>query len=750
MRDIDDVLCSLADDPADYERQGGIALFLRHGIEYSLEIADRPGVGLAVTATQADGTRLYVPFLSYVQREVLALPRLAGQIVRALERSWATRPGRFIEGPAEWATGKNTGVWGESGRQLPDLLMQGEPDSVHLVQLMAKAGQGKTALLEHVALDLARKYQPEPYPTPILLPVDLLGRYVGTVEDAIAGSLNNTYLFPGLSQRDVILALRRRWLVLALDGFDELAARVGVRESFLRISELLDQLSGSGTVVLSARESFFDLYRITTAIRTYLQGYSTSVVRLSRWTQSQGIDVFQQAKSKEPETDLRDLLHAFDGDEEIVFHPFFLTRLAILWVTGERFLEASDKATRTARSRYVIETFVQREATEKWTDRDRKPLLDLAGHTAMLGGIAEEMWRSGAFRLTREELELSAEIGLADREVTASHLELIRSRLPHHAALATRGDTWSFVHDRFFDFFLGVRLGELLAREAMGGVKQVLAVKELAPDVIEWVFDRSDVSRQRASGVMRVLNELVADGAEGALGSNAGQLASRILLASSEQAPLEAVGHTFVGEVLTGWTYKHVTFRDCNLWQADLSGTRFEECAIVNCKLADVRVSRDTVLRNTEFVGGTISSVELKDDRHLFSPEGIRRKLEQLGARIRLAGPAVEMADHTESQFTEEMSRCVERFVQMSENSSDIPVDDLEAEFEDVARAVVRIGVSTGLMREVNKQLGGPRRKFVRFKGSRTLFLKGQAGKTGDASIDNFWVELPRRYRQTK
>ena len=391
----------------------------RHGREYTFSLKTVAGIGLAIR--RDDGT--YEHVASYIQRNLLELPRLASQIQRALDREQGKRPGKFVEGPADFEHRKNREHWQSAYSGIDAYLSEGEPDTTRIVQLMAAAGKGKTVLLETVANSFARKYHPDPYPKPILLPIDLLGRYTGNISDAIAGSLNNTYLFPNLTQRDVILGMKKRWIILALDGFDELVARIGVRDAFLGISDLVDQLDGNGDIILSARESFFDLFQITTGIRTYLQtrrgSYSTATIRLSQWTEEQGKEVFSGLGSKNPKDDLHSLSHAFEDDREVVLHPFFLTRLAALWVGGERFESATGQLDTLSRSRYVIETFLQRETYEKWKDRDGNPLLSADGHREMLGAVAEEMWRSGAFTFSIEELRIAAEIGLQTEDLHA-------------------------------------------------------------------------------------------------------------------------------------------------------------------------------------------------------------------------------------------------------------------------------------------------------------------------------------------
>jgi hypothetical protein len=462
MNEWDEVLRQLTDNPdKDYLREGGTVWLMRQGQEHLLNLKMIPSIGTAVETPPpgVEGKRELTPIAEYIQKVLLGLPRLAGQLIRTLDKTIGDRPVPFVEGPAECLSGKAAQTWPNSVASLRQHLNEKEAGTTRFVQLMAPAGQGKTVLLEQIALENARAYQPHEYPVPLLLPVDLLGRYVGTIDDAFAGSLNNTYKFPSLTQRDVIECIRHGWLILALDGFDELVARVGARDAFLRISDLLEQLKGTGAVVVSARESFFDLYRITAAIRTYLQpklgSYDTSVVKLLPWDRPQGVKVFRALDSPTPEADLDALSSVFEGDTDIIYQPFFLTRLAKLWRAGERFGGAGTASGGQARKSYVIETFIQRETTEKWKDRQGNPLLAAEGHNIMLAAVAEEMWRAGAFRLHLDELKLAAEVGIHQLGLPPSLVEDVKAHIPTHAVIRAADRSYAFHHDLFFYYFLG-------------------------------------------------------------------------------------------------------------------------------------------------------------------------------------------------------------------------------------------------------------------------------------------------------
>jgi hypothetical protein len=745
----DKVLSLLADDPADYEREGNVATFVRQGRESLLSFREVPTAGLCI---QKDGPPASggntIPVATFIQRDLLGLPRLAAQLVRTLERGQQGRPGRFVEGPASFLGEKDLEHWAKCGLELRKFLVQAEAGTTRVLQLMAPAGQGKTMLLENVAISLARAYQPDPFPTPILLPVDLLGRYVGTIDDAIAGSLNNTYLFPGLTQRDVNLAVQHRWLILALDGFDELVARVGVRDAFRRITDLLDQLDGSGTVILSARGSFFDLFQISSAIRTYLQprrgAYTTATLQLLGWNDEQGVEFFDGLGSPSPEQDLRGLLAAFEQDREIVLQPFFLSRLAKLWSKGERFDGAGGLPSPIARAKFVIERFIERESVEKWVDREGHPILLPGAHSEMLSTIAEEMWRSGAFRLDAEELRIAGELGLSQLAIAREAVAEAVNKLPTHAALSVRDGQYAFVHDQFLYHFLAHRIAHLLSAEDLYSLREIFRARELSPPIVDWVVWAYCTRGCEMSTALKSLSAVRQGQADPTLDSNAARVCAALLAHAEPNRAVEVVGYTFVGDVFKDRVYTRLTFRNCRFWHLDLSSTRLSDCRFQSCALGDIMVDEATSLRSCVFEDSSIDRVETPELGTFFAPRDVERALCRLGAQF--VGPAPVAVTEQAPIAGSEAIQIAERFVRASARTCDVAVEEMESRFGHEAQVVARIGVESGVFKEVSKGVSGPRRTFVRFAVDRDRLLEGQLGPTGDSIVDRFWAAVAKRF----
>lgn len=743
MNDVEDTLREIADDADDFEKAGGSVSMRRRGQQFTFELRTVPTIG--VCALFPDGRQ--EPIETFIQKDLLQLPYLANQICRTLERAAEKRPAPYIDGPSETYTpGGTPHRWDQTLAELTKTIVNPEFGTTHIVELMASAGQGKTVLLEQVATNSVLTYQPGPYPHPIVLPVDLLGRHVGNVDDAIAGSLNNTYASPGLTQADVILCLRHRWLVLALDGFDELVARVGVADAITHIKELVDDLRGSGTILLSARATFFELYEIANGIRRFLNpadgSYTTTVVRLLPWENKQGRELFSAMGSTAPEQELDRLLNIFEADQKIVFHPFFLTRLAVLWKKGDAFQHLPGRSEGLNRAKWVIDTFIEREHQDKWTGKDGRPLLTAEQHAILLAGIAEEMWLTGAFRLNPEELRLAAQMGLADLRLHADVLQQVSERTPTHAALTGNGRQFSFFHDQFLHYALGYRLATYLIQDAFNNVAKLFSPRTLPPDAIEWL---DWLFHQGQGDVMKVvtgLNTITSGGFQAApLYENSSLVLARLLAGRLDG--VELAEQRFFGDALSKRTYNKIVFTRCSFWEIDLTGTKMLGCRFESCEFGSMLIDESTDLTGSVFNRCKMRPIRAKDGRSSFTPKDVEDRLRDLGATVELAPEPPKKAHAAISQ---EVTDCIEYVVRLSERTCDVAVEDVEQRYSDLAADVMKKAQARSIVRRISRPAAGRPKTFFRFQVDRSEFLEGQGRLTGDLSIDQFWSDIATEY----
>ncbi len=743
--EIYDLFRDLSDSDDQFMAEGDTIIFTHHGGEHILSVAHVPGIGPAMR--RKDTEESWIAVTTFIQKEILKLPVLAKQVLRALQRKHQEQKIKgFIDGPSQIRDSDGSTEDSSAKSSLEQFLTTPNYGSTQVIELMAPAGQGKSVLLEHLAIEAAKSYQPDPYPFPLLLVVDLLGRYVGTIHDAIAGSLSNSYIFPGLTGRDVSFCLRQRWLNLALDGFDELVARVGNREAFLRAKELIDDLEGSGTVILSARDTFFDLYEVDASIRTYLQPrkgtYDIKAINLKSWGRTQGRRIFELLEASDPDQELSNLLQTFHEDTEIVFRPFFTTRLATAWLEGERFNEIGEPGEKLDRWNYVIRVFLEREATEKWRSRDDSlPLLDIDGHVAMLGSLAEEMWRSNAFTLTKEEVELAGQVGLNDLGLSPSLVDDLVKRLPTHGVLSPAGEKGvKFIHDNFFTYLLGQRLGRSISCHDTASVEAILQASELSPLCVEWATWRV---KKEAVSIQQSLQWLLTSTAhkrENVVlsGNVANLLGSAARHGQISDLSVDKV--EFFGDALKETKLSSIVFNQCSFWVVDLCGAVLTNCTFNLCKFGKVLLDENTRFDGSSMSNPEFSEIELKDQTGFYSPTEIASLINRRGASIENDTVIRQDEQQASRQVQREVIVCLDKMRRAK--TWDVAVEDIEEKFGDLALEIVRLGVEANVLREINRDTSGGKKDFVRFTVDRERLYSGQLGKTGQENIDRFWDSL--------
>jgi hypothetical protein len=137
----DELIRQFADEPDEYQRDGRDRPLLATWPGVSLSLRAVAGIGLRCGD---EGDESLVPLPTFIQKEMLELPRLAAQICRALEKVQSRRPAPFIDGPAELNTVRGCVDMAACSRHVSEkYLVELERGTTRLLQLMAGAGKGK-------------------------------------------------------------------------------------------------------------------------------------------------------------------------------------------------------------------------------------------------------------------------------------------------------------------------------------------------------------------------------------------------------------------------------------------------------------------------------------------------------------------------------------------------------------------------------------------------------------------------------
>lgn len=126
-------------------------------------------------------------------------------------------------------------------------------NSTKVLMLDGPAGIGKTGLIEQMALRRAEVYKEKG--GALILHVKSRGRVLSNLQDLMAFSLQT--IRSHITYDQVPVLVKHGLLVLAIDGFDELGDPNGYELAWAQLSEMVDSVRGSGSIVLAGRDTFF-------------------------------------------------------------------------------------------------------------------------------------------------------------------------------------------------------------------------------------------------------------------------------------------------------------------------------------------------------------------------------------------------------------------------------------------------------------------------------------------------------------
>jgi hypothetical protein len=403
---------------------------------------------------------------------------------------------------------------------------------------------------------------------------------------------------------------------------------------------------------------------------------------------------------------------------------------------GERFASLPTSSA-TAKTSYVIDTFVAREVAEKWVDRDGNVILSREGHLAILRSIAEEMWRGGAFVLDSQEIRISAELALAELALPAGVVRDILDRMPTHGVLIPKGRGLAFIHDRFLQYFVGTRIGELCLRGEGDALRALLEASSMGPDISEWAVWQSSSNSAKAidylcSGVSLPWDTV------GRL--NCGSLLAGLIRTNGTSPLLEQ--QLFSEQDFYGAAVTSVTFEKSSFWQVDFRGAAFTNCTFSRCEFGEVLLDLTTSFKGSVFSDCTFTGAETGDG-HAFGKDLVDL-FERIGGKVIL--PSDTPAQPTRT-IRPELLETVERAVRSSEKTCDVAIEDLEEDFGADAKVFHKLALEHQVVRFAKKDASGKPKTFFRFKVDRSQFLAGQAGPVGNEAIDGFWAAAEKRSR---
>lgn len=648
IADLIQDISPFADDEEDVAVDpDGTIMFARGGDEVACRLVIS-GSGDTLVDTE-QGMLTYRRFITHY------LGRLDLFAQRIIEKR--PRPPFFIDGDANLHSAAEPLLTGKAMSLIQDQCVNPNPFAARVVFLTADAGHGKTVLLqEHQAVQAKAFLSGEAHY--VFWHIDLQGRQLLRLSEAMMGDLGDMRV-AGLWWQGVIRLIRHRALVVAIDGFDELAAEQGGTDAVGALANLVDQLGGKGTIVAASRRTFFDtedyLKRANMFGRAIASPSEFNQISLLPWSSEEGVAYLAAVevdgeRFEDPASAYVDIATELGGSDQhpIVARPFLLAQMARALLryrlSAADFLRGIDEPLKGVAA--VVEAFVSREVQEKWRFRETgEPYLSTEQHMQLLADVAEEMFRSGTDRLPIDVVEALAVLLLEAWGVDVSRRHQILEMVRKHVLLVVPPDgdasVRSFDHPEFRDYFMAVALRGRLQAIARGEDTQelgrFLSIAQVSDATARYACGMLDLEASAAVNVVRGLEQVVRDEWKPTfVHTNVGTILPFVLdgqlfdQAVTFDASAICSSIVFADTELHSVVLRHVTFVNAVFERVSWNGVVLEEC-----DLGDVTIDTACDWSQVHIVRSSVGSIRLvhegEEVAREFAPERIRWRLQELG-----------------------------------------------------------------------------------------------------------------------
>ena len=535
--------------------------------------------------------------------------------------------------------------------------------------LTAEAGEGKTVVMGELARRTAKAYL-ENKQDWIFVPIELSGRPFLRLDEVIIGTLSNVYRFRSCYIESFIELVKLGYIVLGLDGFEEMAIEGVEGDVVSSLGNLLNDLDSQGRLVFSTRTAYYRYANLEAQSKLFDSFRNKDVefaeIKLSKWSRDQFIALMQTYgyTGKEGMGVWNALKEALNEDHPILTRAVLARKLVDgLWQSGEGDEDLSvevAKKFRGANYQDAVAGFIQmlleREKT-KWISKDEiaRPLLTVDQHELLLREIAEELWRSNVEVVNREALlELMELVSDAYFKLRPVDVEQCKERVIHHAFLSPINDRYyGFCHVEFYHYYLGQHLAkEFLENAPISHIRRFMD-RKLLPRV---ALDEC-CRIIRASGKMDVSVEKVKSCVSdvlrtSCLSQNACSLL--ILMHNNSEKALEVKDLYCPAQILGRVVLANARFEGCVIECIDWRSGASKNVTFINCEISAVALRDGVDLSGISIDERSIPAV-LKYYRdgevgEIYSPVGICAHLRRAGAKIGMEAVPMKDGDYEEDR----------------------------------------------------------------------------------------------------
>ena len=584
-----------------------------------------------------------IPYRTFLAKILGRLDLMAEKIVRKYEDEGDKI---YVDADAicYHGTAKDTG---EAKQMLKDICSESNQYATKICFVTADAGHGKTVLLRQYQYDNAKDYL-RSRSNYIFWHIDLHGRDLVRLNEAMMYEVGSLRM-GGLYYNSILTLIRNGLLVLAIDGFDELAAEIGGEKVLGSLANIVDELDGQGILIAASRRTFFntqDYFKRTRLLRgTVDSSCEFDELKLNNWGEKQCVQYltyFYNNKIAKDEFNSMSQILGEDNCHPILERPFLFVKL-VLYAYENKPSTKPSEFLKQGGGQYdsvnaVINAFIKREV-QKWTCYDNesgKPYLKFEQHVELLMEIANEMWCSQKNYISVETVQYLATILIDSWNIQPDLRAQIIRMVESHAFLvvAENGDNYRrFDHDEFKDYFLACKLNAIFTKSDNASLSQklrnFLSKSQIQESVARYLYHMLD--KNKVYNYVDALVSLVTkEWRPSYIQSNVGVLIPYLLNDKDEKKVEISCKITFSSIIFENKSLKNISFRDCNFINVSFKNTSFEDISFYNCTFSDIRfkesahnIFKDVVIDESCSIG-MVTKINDEDEYDSeYSPESI-------------------------------------------------------------------------------------------------------------------------------
>ncbi len=685
------IVTTFADEDGELLFEGGKLLMSIRGQDLEAQIQEAPN---GVLVIHDDGSEWRAE--KWIRSVLARLDMLADRIIK-----YVSPPEHFVSPSGKLSDNFDHSAgdlnFNDSTSELRQRLGQQPAGMTSIYFLTSDAGEGKTSLIEKISVDQALAFK-EKQASTLILPVPLGGRSFQQFDDAVIALLSNKLRFQFLYYDSFLELVKMGAIIPAFDGYEEMLVDSETGEAILAISNLVEQLSSSGTLLVTAHRGYFNSSlraqsRVVDSVRIQ-EDIEIHHYALDRWNREVFLEYARKREIPCPDELYENVKQRLGREDHPVLTRAVLVRRLMDVAKEDRQIDIFLDRLGQSQTDYFfdfVDGIIHRESEHKWIDRsgtDQSRLLTLDEHHELLAEIASEMWICSVDALNLDVVQVIIEIFVEANNMRPDIFRQIDKRITDHALLRhdvspgrQRDGRVRFDHEDFQAFYLGQALGRALCEKDKFDASMILGAGSVTSIVIKeatrYLMSQSKMSVSFDT-ILRHLKELLSGKWHISYSHENSAALMLELLESSQDIQLPLTDTNFPVNMLSDRKLRNLDISNSFFNVTSISNSELIDCKFTECHFAELAIDhfdslQGTIFRKCTFDSIVVGSNSEEGTRSFFDPQMINSILRTNGFQLQLDSEQEQVGEMPIPAEMDKDMKIAMRFMRMFSRATAIP-----------------------------------------------------------------------------